>query len=392
MIAREFGDKEIPLNILSATTPQINVPNKGFLLKHATIEGWYLCAAPFLGEVSLTAMKNVSVTGSTRPALDVRLFIINDSIPTLPSWEPVYSQSLLATDYAQGFAVYLYPGDSLIVPVVSNPDLLNYDPYASKSISDNTGWSLLVSLKDKTGQVIDKFNEVGISGNAWSLPDLPSLNKNLSFGILSEKNTLLCRAMKKDEHQGKIWTLFLNNKAEKASDYSFALSRLESLPEGWQVWVDDPSRGYAGNLTGIKGNYGLYAPKGSSQSLKLVVGDKDFIAANITRTEPVNFLLAQNFPNPFNPMTTILYEVKDFTKGSFISETHVSLKLYNLRGQLVRTLVNDVANPGYKQILWNGHDDHGKLVASGIYLYRISIKGPNNKEIFTKTKQMIMTK
>jgi hypothetical protein len=75
------------------------------------------------------------------------------------------------------------------------------------------------------------------------------------------------------------------------------------------------------------------------------------------------FELFSNFPNPFNPSTTIRY--------SLGRETEVSLKVYTLLGQEVRTLVNSVQAAGQKAVEWDGRNEKGNPVASGIYIYRM---------------------
>jgi len=79
---------------------------------------------------------------------------------------------------------------------------------------------------------------------------------------------------------------------------------------------------------------------------------------------PGVFSISKNFPNPFNPSTTINYDIAD-------AGGYVSLVIYNMTGQKVRTLVNEVKAPGYYSIMWDGADDLGATVSSGIYLYKI---------------------
>ncbi|MFC1511893.1 FlgD immunoglobulin-like domain containing protein [Candidatus Latescibacterota bacterium] len=79
---------------------------------------------------------------------------------------------------------------------------------------------------------------------------------------------------------------------------------------------------------------------------------------------PGEFALSKNFPNPFNPSTTINYDIAG-------NGGHVSLVIYNMTGQKVRTLVNEAKAPGYYSVMWNGADDAGSTVSSGIYLYKI---------------------
>jgi len=77
----------------------------------------------------------------------------------------------------------------------------------------------------------------------------------------------------------------------------------------------------------------------------------------------VTFRLEQNYPNPFNPETAISYHLPD--------ACHVTLKIYNLLGQQIKTLVDHDAPAGSHTIRWDGKDEHGHNLASGIYLYRL---------------------
>ena len=88
--------------------------------------------------------------------------------------------------------------------------------------------------------------------------------------------------------------------------------------------------------------------------------------------------LAQNYPNPFNPSTTIKYSVKN--------NAHVSLKIYNVAGQLVRTLVDSDMNAGAYTETWNGRSNTGNSVSSGVYFYKLVTKD------FSMTKKMVLLK
>jgi hypothetical protein len=86
---------------------------------------------------------------------------------------------------------------------------------------------------------------------------------------------------------------------------------------------------------------------------------------------PLNFQLKQNYPNPFNPNTTIPFTVYG---SQFIvhSPIHTTLKIYNILGQLVRTLLDEEKISGDYQVIWDGKDQDGKEVKSGIYFYVLS--------------------
>ena len=79
---------------------------------------------------------------------------------------------------------------------------------------------------------------------------------------------------------------------------------------------------------------------------------------------PTVFSLSQNYPNPFNPITTINYQLP--------KESFVTMSIYNLLGQKITDLVSEAKGEGYHSFLWNGTNDFGESVASGVYIYSIS--------------------
>jgi len=88
--------------------------------------------------------------------------------------------------------------------------------------------------------------------------------------------------------------------------------------------------------------------------------------------------LAQNYPNPFNPSTKIRY--------SIAQNGRVKLRIYNVAGQVVRSLVDEVRIAGVHSVTWDGRDETGAPVASGVYFYRLVTSG------FTKTKKLTVLK
>ncbi|MCJ7458519.1 MAG: M28 family peptidase [candidate division Zixibacteria bacterium] len=98
---------------------------------------------------------------------------------------------------------------------------------------------------------------------------------------------------------------------------------------------------------------------------------------------PERYMLAQNYPNPFNPTTTLPFSLK--VQGStFKGPIHATLKIYNILGQLVRTLVDEEKAAGSYKIIWDGKDNSGKEVGSGIYFYQLKT------EEYTATKKMVL--
>ncbi len=80
-------------------------------------------------------------------------------------------------------------------------------------------------------------------------------------------------------------------------------------------------------------------------------------------SHPGSFTLYHNFPNPFNPITTIHYELP--------FQSTVTITIHDVLGRYVKTLVNQTQEAGFKSVIWNATNDHGKQVSAGVYLYQI---------------------
>ena len=89
---------------------------------------------------------------------------------------------------------------------------------------------------------------------------------------------------------------------------------------------------------------------------------------------PSRTQLLGNFPNPFNPSTTIRFSLS-FGEGRGEGASPVQINIYNIRGQRVRTLLDGSREfgDGEHSVVWNGQDDYGNQVGSGVYLYRMKV-------------------
>jgi C1A family cysteine protease len=104
------------------------------------------------------------------------------------------------------------------------------------------------------------------------------------------------------------------------------------------------------------------------------------IAGNVLQLPtPTEWKLSQNYPNPFNLDTKIEYSVPEVND--------VRIFIYNIKGEIVRNLLNSQVQPGVHFINWDGRDNNGNVVSSGIYLYQIQIKG-----LYSDMKKMILLK
>jgi hypothetical protein len=95
-------------------------------------------------------------------------------------------------------------------------------------------------------------------------------------------------------------------------------------------------------------------------------------------SRPTEFSLSQNYPNPFNPVTNFRF--------TLAKSAHVRIEIYNIVGQRVRTLVDEEMRPGVYLADWDGKDDKGSSVSSGVYFYRMTAGD------FSDMKKMLLVK
>jgi hypothetical protein len=131
----------------------------------------------------------------------------------------------------------------------------------------------------------------------------------------------------------------------------------------------------------IIGSVGLQALTGLAYAETGIINNVKIDEDN--NTVPTDFALSQNYPNPFNPSTSIEFSVP--------VNSNVTVTIYNLLGQVVTTLVNEEVSAGHYSTVWNGVDDNGFQVSTGVYLYEMKTNGNNGTE-YSQIKKMVLLK
>ncbi len=191
-------------------------------------------------------------------------------------------------------------------------------------------------------------------------------NYNSVLPVLGDGSVTPVNSTTMDEY-GRIWHGTLGGivlfDGEDVEIYDGSNS---PLPSNWTLHISSDRDGRMWVGTAVTGLYTF-----------TYTGDVSFVDDIIN--EEQGFILTQNYPNPFNPETTISFSIED--------RDAVSVEIFNLKGQKVKTLVNDqVLDPGTHNIIWNGRDNQRRPVSSGVYFYRVSYQGQS------QTRRMMMIK
>jgi hypothetical protein len=228
---------------------------------------------------------------------------------------------------------------------------------------------------------VNRDNAVGAIDAAWILyaalhdgtfPTAKSIaaSGNVEFGSFTSENGVYSLPISLSKTSG-VLSVYTEINLGSNVEFKNVTSR---LPEGWIVSSNFENGvlkvAMAGTEALSEGNYAIVnltladkeAVASVEGSAKLNDESSSTMAAKV-REIPAEFALSQNYPNPFNPTTSIKYQLAN--------NANVKLVVYNMLGQVVKTLVNQEQEAGYYTIRWNGTNEFGGKVSSGIYIYRI---------------------
>jgi uncharacterized repeat protein (TIGR02543 family) len=290
-------------------------------------------------------------------------------------------------------------GDTVIVTAVPDPGWV-FDGW-SDGLTGTENPDTLVMVSDTT--VTATFTqeqyiltaEVAGQGSITRLPDQPtyvygdtvivtaipapgSVFLGWADGLTGEENpdTLVMvsnttiTARFTEEHYVLVAKALFNGSVTKSPDQPSYLYGdtvfVTAIPDSEWVFV-----GWSGGLTGTENPDTLVMVSDST-----VTATFQKITAGVEDITPKAFALYQNVPNPFNPVTRILFDIP--------RPVHVRLTIYNAKGELVATIIDRDMRAGRKEFIWKGTKDNGRAVASGVYFYRLVAGG------FVQTKKMVL--
>jgi hypothetical protein len=212
-------------------------------------------------------------------------------------------------------------------------------------------------------------------------PEPPSVGEYVSvyfphrdWGRLSKR---FCTDFRPEPLDGEEWEFEVETNIRDVVNLSF--EGLEQVPADYGIWLVDKALKLTIDL--IENND--YAIAGRSPNnpkpLILVVGKSGYIDERFAEFKlvPTHYELLQNFPNPFNSVTTIQYGLP--------KPSTITLAVYNLLGEEVAILIkNELQDPGYHAVTWDGRSAEGNVVVSGVYFTRMQAGD------FVQTRKMLL--
>ena len=139
---------------------------------------------------------------------------------------------------------------------------------------------------------------------------------------------------------------------------------------------------------GVVGQFSSSDPAAGYQLMAIQLGDvtdNALAVEELPNGMPQTYVLQNNYPNPFNPTTAIVYGLP--------SQSRVTVKVYSLLGQEMKTLVDELQGASFYRVTWDGRDNYNRSVSSGVYFVRLVAEEiGGNGQIFVDTKKMVMMK
>ena len=262
------------------------------------------------------------------------------------------------------------------------------------TVNDEEDFSWKAKLITKAGNYYDKTATFGVHESAsdtWDQFDYhepPVIGDYISMAFDNDSWANNGGRYSQDiRSKSRTQTWNLAARSNIKGIVSLSLEDINAIPSHQDIRLVDPVLGIVYNLRSKKAVTFISQGNENSYHFKLIVGEADDIQSQLDDMGmvPNDFELAQNTPNPFNPVTNI--------RVSLVEEAKVTLKVYNLLGEEMNTLaLNRSLDKGNHRFIWAGKDDNGNQLPSGVYLYRMEVNSQNGMPLYQDTKKMVLMK
>jgi phosphodiesterase/alkaline phosphatase D-like protein len=312
--------------------------------------GWNLITNPFTSSIAWSRIQTTSgTTGS--------LYSFAGSFSSSTSFDP--------------YVGYYYFNGS------PNPPLsMLRVPYASifgklSDVQQNSPGSWKVNVALKSGDIIDRDVWFGVDAEAKQTLDQKDLRKPRGVGALVEayfdrpewdaQFSEFASDIRSNVNDVERWEFTLNTPELHRS--SLTLSGVDAIPGYFSAYLIDETRAKYVDLR--RDSVYEFVPAVSRSRFSVLVGKQNEVTQKLQEAMLKEFELGQNFPNPFNPTTTILVSVPLVSEAQLI--------IYNILGQKVKTLYSGTLEAGKHWFQWDGKEETGNAATSGIFFYRLII-------------------
>jgi hypothetical protein len=265
------------------------------------------------------------------------------------------------------------------------------DPGKAYWVKANASGVLYFSSTASEPSLFMKFGSDIASLNTVTVTDAQGNTQTLYFGVDPEGRIAVSRfAMPPAPPEGAFDVRF------ETADGGSMVRTISGATERAEFGIALAAEAYpltvSWNIPQASARYTLAQGSGSAKPLN-ATGSMKITSRNVNRlvlgatadaTVPKEFALDQNYPNPFNPSTTLRYAVP--------VNAPVTLKVYNILGQEVATLVNEVQAPGIHTVIWNGTNNLGRSVGSGVYFTRLQAPRAGGAGDFVQVRKMMLIK
>lgn len=251
--------------------------------------------------------------------------------------------------------------DLKLAPIPGNP--------LNKTIADDADW--MIQINASCGASTDEINYLGInetSADEWDsndYPEPPAIGEYISLYFPHEDWQEGCKNFTSDFRnsigEGQVWNLMVTTN-QKSSEVNLSWNQLIPAGENLQFQLYDCNRNQTIDMEKTSDYRFSRLNQEASSPFQILVGSSEFIERQVAEIQsrlPNEFCLFQNYPNPFNSTTQIRFQLP-------LAE-NVSLRILNVMGREVRTLINEQRPSGSYEVLWDGKDNQGNEAGTGVY-------------------------
>jgi hypothetical protein len=301
-------------------------------------------------------------------------------------WMNVTIPAMVAGPFFYDGTKWLHPSEVISAPIpfkaaagFSFKNELTYTTYLevtpaalnksgkTAGIKQPNGWQAVVTVENQNGSDNNSFGlstDASLRRDRYDYPEPPSGLTGTSgyFRLADDK---FCTDIRPELGDGQTWDFAVDCQGQTKLTITLPVE----FPAGTECYLADLSRQVSVNIKDDQTYSFTPEPGEKVREFKIIAGQADYAKGVLGSSFalPTATMLLQNRPNPLRDNTAIGYQLS--------ADGPVKLTVYNVAGQLVKTLVNRPQMAGRYTITWNGRDESGRQAATGVYFYRLTANG-----------------